>query len=303
LIQDKVLQYLDHYNDHDGKKKKQRHLFFLGTDWKLASRDLRQEAKLSLSLGPASGCQTQEGNVCGHLVSPYLSTATDYQPSTVNARMMDTAWITETRPFSVGAALGTPPNLFLRKQFILNKTEYLGDDVGGLPHQIIDLGSTRQQLRQKDIMGLYGNSTFCPILPGDGCPQKRFFDVLLSGCIPIVPLYEKSAEEGYPSFFAEGSCSIRSTYPFARGTFFGDSSAGIDYTELVVTFDASCGLPCMKGAMETVMNDRAALQRLRRNIQKHARLFAFGLGAEASQHVDAFTASLVQIRHYLHNLT
>lgn len=301
LIQEKVLQYLEYYKG-DNKK---RHLFFLGVDWGLASRGLRQEAQLSLGLGAALGCQGKKGQVCGHFVSPYLSTATEYQPSAVSARMVENpAWISEQRSISVGAALGTPPNLYLRREFIQNKTRYLGDDVGGVPHEIIDLGSTRQQLRSQDIMALYGNSTFCPILPGDGCPQKRFFDVLLSGCIPVVPFHDKSAEEGTPSFFTNGACSVRSTYPFAKGTFFGDDTAGINYADdLVVPFNGTCGLSCMKGAMEAVIKNDDELQRLRRNIQTYVRLFAFGLGPkETNQRVDAFAASLVQIRHYLRNL-
>jgi hypothetical protein len=72
--------------------------------------------------------------------------------------------------------------------------------------------------------------------------------------------------------------------------------------DLVVTFDGFCGLPCIKEAMEKVMANHTELQRLRTNLYTFARLFRFGLGKKAFQDVDAFSAVLISIRHYIFGL-
>jgi hypothetical protein len=36
---------------------------------------------------------------------------------------------------------------------------------------------------------------YCHIFPGDGCAQKCFFDVILNGCIPLVPISQSSKDE------------------------------------------------------------------------------------------------------------
>lgn len=166
-------------------------------------------------------------------------------------------------------------------------------DPGAKCVQLLDLEGITEE-------GFHHSSMFCPVLPGDGCAQKRLFDVILSGCIPVVPRFTPSDEKGYPTFFNwMKRCSIRRTYPFARGSFFDDPAAGIDYESLVVSFDGLCGIACMKPAIEVVMNNATEMKRLQDNMRRYAKLFAFGLDENMYQSVDAFSAMLVAMRHYV----
>jgi hypothetical protein len=292
-IQENIIDKLEFY-----EQQKERHLFFLGVDWPMAHRQIRNEVKLSLSLGPSNNCVNTVNGSCGHFVTPYLSIAPEY------AVPRKLEWFTDRpRYYSLGAAFGTPKALSLRRTFVANQTQILGSNIGGMPHQIIDFGNLRHFIRQDDIITLYRNSTFCPILPGDNCPQKRFFEVILNGCIPVVPQFEASNEAGFPTFYRfSGLCSIRTTYPFAAGTFLNDMKAGINYMDLVVPFDGLCGLDCMKPAMEKVLANATELHRLRSNLHAFSKLFRFGLGEDSYQAMDAFTAITVSLRHYVRGL-
>ena len=299
-IQENIVSKLTHY-----PARKERHVFLFGVDWGQVPKQIRNylDRSISISLGDASACRGKMKKLCGHFVTPYLSTGAAYQPDALS-RKSDDWWTSRKRAFSVGAVLGTPHNFHMRVELTKNRSIHLGDSVGGLPVDLIDLGQRRQQILPRDIMAVYSKSIFCPVLPGDGCAQKRFFDVILNDCIPVVPIFHKSDDtDGYPTFWRwENHCSIRRTYPFARGTFFGDETAGIDYQSLVVTFDGFCGIACMKGAMEQVLSNTTELKRLQTSLKDYAKLATFGLDGNMYRSVDAFAAILVQLRHYVSKL-
>mmetsp|Transcript_6879 Transcript_6879/g.12003 ORF Transcript_6879/g.12003 Transcript_6879/m.12003 type:complete len:242 (-) Transcript_6879:94-819(-) len=228
--------------------------------------------------------------------------------------------------------MGTPGSLRWRAAFMRDYPTILGGknrsqnrSIGGLPYKVISLGHGRRPLRQDNISALYQDSVFCLILPGDGCPQKRFFDVMLNGCIPLVLYFKESDEDGYPTFYQwSNSCSIRRTYPYAKGTFFEDAAAGIDYTSLVVTFDGLSGFDDLKPSIEAALQDKERLIRIRQTIRNYVTLFSYGLPTSSSSSSslsdvkdkadtgelsssfsyapDAFMATLVSIRHYLFHL-
>jgi hypothetical protein len=163
-----------------------------------------------------------------------------------------------------------------------------------------------------NITHVYRNSILCPILPGDGCAQKRFFDVILNGCIPLVPIFESSKHEKreFPySFFGHQECSTRITYPFAKGTFWRSKTAGLDIMDFVLPYDGTCCLKCMADPIVKMMANKTALQELRLRLRRYASLATFRLSSE-DDHIDdesyhfpdAFTAALVSVRHYLWNL-
>jgi hypothetical protein len=138
---------------------------------------------------------------------------------------------------------------------------------------------------------------------------KRFFDVILNGCIPLVPLfYESSNALPYPSSHDNPTwfvvTNVLATYPYAKDLQFrGDRVAGVDWlNDMMVTFNATCGAPCARKAMDRVLSDTSELQRLQGNIKKYAPLFCYGLEHNMYRHVDAFYALLVNIRHYLYSL-
>jgi hypothetical protein len=298
-IEENVLKHLAHYEAY-----KERHLFLFGTDWGIVRKAVRNHflESMSISLGPADACKGKTKELCGHFVTPYLSSGAAFQPGAIR-ELGEDWWMSRNRTYSVGAAFGTPRDFELRVELMKNHSIHFGASVGGLPLDLLDLGLERRQLLPSRITEVYNSSVFCPILPGDGCPQKRFFDVILNGCIPVVPVFTPSDERGYPTFWKwSDRCSIRRTYPFSKGYFFDDLDAGIDYMSLVVAFDGFCGIPCMKSAMEAVMRNSTELQRLRGTMKEYAGLFTFGLGENMYKNVDAFTAMLVSVRHYLFKL-
>jgi len=145
---------------------------------------------------------------------------------------------------------------------------------------------------------------FCPCLRGDEPPQKRIFDVLLSGCIPIVLEHTPSLEEGWPSFFAPVSHSIRQTYPFSRGNFFNHTDMGVEFRDMVVALPSDgCGMKCIVQTVEELLTKRPeVILEKQRNIAKYAALFSYGMEQNGLKYPDAVSAMLVQVRHYVNHL-
>lgn len=293
-FQSQILSNLLHYND----STKSRHVFIQSVDWVNAAPYMKM-LPLTLTIGDARPCVGLQ--LCGTLVMPYANTNPEYQPS-VLASLGDEWWTDRPRLYSVGAVLGRRKLLKERMEFLNKTNDILGQRVRGLPVKVINLRGFRKLARQDEAMEIYRNSTVCPILAGDQCPQKRIFDVMMSGCIPVVFRYDTSNEQGWPSWFQSKSCSIRVTYPFARGTFFGDEKAGIDWESLVIQVNATCGFPCMKSTIEGVMDDSERLKQLRLGLRNFAALFSYGLDKDTNQFPDAFAALLVSLKHYVTKL-
>lgn len=302
-IRENVLDHLPYFHNATLKPK---HLFVLGSDYEQSNPPFRREIDLDLSLGPAGGCQPNRHSkgkhwteLCGSFTMPYVNTMLDAQPRTVAALSRDW-WVHRPRQYSVAASMGTPAHLTVRTELLQNQKALFHDlVVGGLPVHLHDLGTSRASVHPTE---LYRQSTFCPILMGDECAQKRFFDVILAGCIPVVLEFEGD-EEGWPSWYNHKRCSVRRTYPFARGTYFNDVTAGLNYSSFVVSVNGTCGLPCMKAVLEHVMKDEGQLKRLRENMHKFASLFTISLDvSENEKRPDAFSAIMVTLRHYLRNL-
>lgn len=278
-----------------------RHLWLFGTDTEHIGARVRSRSQVSLSLGTTTVCQYNT-TPCGHLAHPYMNTNDCYQPNKLSQQPW---WDNSTkRPFAMGCIMGTPHNLEMRLDFQSNHQKHIGDRVGGKPIRFVDLGKRRAPMTEEDMAKVYRQSIFCPIFPGDTAQQKRFFDAMLNGCIPLVPAWESMDSTEFPSNFRYQFLSTQKTYPFHAGTFFGDKHAGIDYVrDLLVTFDGACGVPCMKDAMETVLANGTELERLQSNVRKHAPLFSYGLEDNSYRYVDAFAALLVSLRHYLYGIS
>lgn len=81
---------------------------------------------------------------------------------------------------------------------------------------------------------------------------------------------------------------------------------GIDYSQLAVEInEIECGkLDCLPATLEKLLSSDpngsgiALLREKQRNLARYARLFSYGLGENAFQHVDAMSALLVRARHY-----
>jgi hypothetical protein len=302
-IQQHVFNNLSFYN----ATTKDRHLFLLGSDFALSNPPFRREVTFHLSTGPANGCRPNRHNagkpwtaVCGSMTVPYVNTHAEYQPGEIQQRSRDW-WLTRPRKFGLAAFMGTPPQLGVRREFMQRKQDLLGDSIVGLPVAIIDIGERKRFLTNHgQVLQTYQDSVFCPTLAGDDCGQKRFFDVIMSGCIPVVLSYPTSDEAPtWPSWFKPGQCSLRRSYPYSRGTFHADIQAGIDFTDFVVQVNGTCGLDCLRSTLEGISPDE--VKQKREGLRRYAHLFSYGIG-ETTANVDTFSTLMVSIRHYLASL-
>ena len=327
VVNASVVSKLEHWGRDAELDRK--HLWFLSTDSNGVGPQFWKQLYLTTSLGDVRFCQwyiekelgaqnKTEDNLnktltalksytspiepigpCGHFVQSNTNTDASLQPGD----LYDQEWWTSERDLSVGAVYGSARNLKMRVQFLNDwKRDFGGEALAGKPAMIEGLSRDRKPKTNNETNGIYQRSLFCPILPGDTANQKRFFDVMLNGCVPLVPVWP-SFLQGQRSTFGPGGTSTGLTYPFHRGVYYEDPMAGIDYlNDLVVTFDGECGIPCIKGAVEKALSNQTEFDRKRENIRRFARFFTNGLEEQKYRFADSHAATLVTIRHYLYGL-
>jgi len=128
--------------------------------------------------------------------------------------------------------------------------------------------------------------------------QKRFFDVIMSGCLPVVLAYNTSRVEGHKSWFRPEGVSVESSYPFAKGLF--DESVEIDYESFVVQVPDK--VTNIKPILEAILEDPGELKRRQENMAKYAPLLSYGAGKDAHKYNDAFLQIVKAIMHYMNGL-
>lgn len=279
----------------------ERHVFFYGADWLQELRSFRAATanSITLSLGPVLPCDKTLEKPCGHVTVPYVATDRDFQPPMWSEPA--SVWTPSVdRPYLLAASLGSPKGLQLRREFLQNWSSWIGEAINGKPHAIVDMGAERVGTKpaSQQFMQLYRNSTVCLILPGDGCAQKRFFDTLLNGCIPMVPLFPSNDKDSPFSFYRANRCSTRITYPFAKGTFFRDPDAGFDILDMVVTFNGTCGLSCLRSALIDLVSNSSMLQEKQNRLRDYTTVIRFGLTHDSNDYPDAFSSLMVRLRHH-----
>ena len=280
-IQRNVMDKLTHRRNHSSK-----HVFLYGADqWMDKRLDRLTEAGLSISLGPVKKSKS------GWIAVPYISSSAMVQPRTIYDRPRE--WWTRDRRFALGAAFGTPKKLIDRRKFIQHPEQHVGISIAGKNNSIHDLGLGRTAFF--NFGQLYRNSTFCLVLAGDNCPQKRFFEVILNGCIPILPTYGPH--------YARGGCHVESTYPFSKGSMLpGDG--GVDMTNIILTYDGKdCGFPCLREPMERLLSNQTALHEHQLRLREYAMLSSFGFSNESYGYPDAFMGTIVALRHKIWHRT
>jgi hypothetical protein len=200
--------------------------------------------------------------------------------------------------------MNAPHWLKMRHQIAQNVSAYIPPALGGYLTNVTFHLDGRPTPSTTVTSQLYQQSIFCPIISGDDAVQKRFFDAMLQGCIPLVPYFPKSIEgDTYPTFFQwNGRPSIRQTYPWSKGTFRGDPQAGIDYMDLVLPFDGFAPESSIQDVVRETLFNTTHLRQLRRTLMTYAPLFTFGLDENLQQSMDGFSATFVAIRHYLYTL-
>ena len=291
-----LLGKLKFYND----TSKFKHLFLSSNIWADTHSLFRKEQYIPLlaTVGPLYKCELNKN--CGRILVPYVNTNPENQPNVVHRNLLKGF---DQRKFALSA--------FMANQIRGNSQDRLDffeamkgvAEIAGRPVNAVSF-LHRNINDEPAIQQAYRDSIFCPCLRGDEPPQKRIFDVLLGGCIPIVLEHTPSFEEGWPSFFAPTSHSIRQTYPFSRGNFFNHTDMGVEFRDMVVALPADgCGIKCVVQTVEELLTKRPeVILAKQRNIAKYAALFSYGMEQNGLKYPDAVSAMLVQVRHYVNHL-
>jgi hypothetical protein len=265
-----------------------KHLFVLSGDTRTSNRRLEQ-MPLTLTLGPVP--EVNHGNI----VIPYLNSRPDYQPTVIHER--DENWWTRPREYAFAYFFGKSPGVMnfrpARGLFDQEVNRTYGTSVGGLPFRMKGMIKW-SPANEEEAFDTYQKSVFCPCVAGDGPPQKRFFDAMMSGCLPVVVSAEISRYPGRKSWFRENHASVEASYPFAKGMFHGGME--IDYESFVVQ---ARNISDIKRAMEAILADPDDLRRRQRNLRMYAPLVSYDFDANAPRE-NAFTQILKAIHHYLH---
>jgi hypothetical protein len=157
-------------------------------------------------------------------------------------------------------------------------------------------------LGPQDTWKKYRESYFCPVLQGDLPYQKRFFDVVLSGCIPVVLSFESKDNNPHKSWFGAGSLGYNYTYPFAYSEFMHSKEEKerlglVDYNDFVVQVNT---IDEIVPTIESLLNDKTRIQNMQTALGKAAQKFAWGLGDEMLARGDAFDHILLRLEEYVH---
>jgi len=278
---EKMLKSLKYLNE----ETKKFHLFLLTGDTE-SHVDALTRMPLYVSLGG------QEFTGSTNIVIPPANTEPEYQPSALTK--FD--W-TRPRKNAIFLTVGLVNDVRRDTFSVLEMTPFIAN----LPvelHKILDhrnLVLSAQETWQK-----YRESYFCPILQGDLPYQKRFFDVVAAGCIPVVIASDSSGNNPHKSWFKQGSLGYNVTYPRAYSNFTHTPDDKqrlglIDYSEFVVEVDSAWSIVPV---VESLLHDTEALRSMQTAIGKVAKKFVYGLGDDMFTPGDAFDTILMQLQEY-----
>ena len=317
------------YSNHKGRNRQhqwiKRHLWVGGVDDGLIHPRIVR-APLHLSLGPKSKFTGEKPYVHdGDLIMPYVNDRPEFQPSVIRGRS-DGWWIRD-RTYSLVYFYG-PSNTKMRngnggrrfRQYFYNeimamkqKNVSSTEMLGGKPYLLRQIDKEHDTL--DTFYDAYHDSVLCLCLPGDGTAQKRFFDVIMSGCLPVV--IEWSISNGTDiSWFMPDNIPLRNNaWKFALTEFALTAPTSgaypywnnIDYRSFVVRVpgnihnisDMSHILPYLESE---VLSNATLIREKQIALQKNAPLFAWGMGDDAHAYEDAFTELLKVLKQYADSL-
>ena len=174
--------------------------------------------------------------------------------------------------------------------------------IAGLPVELHTIKNHRDfVLGPQETWQKYRESYFCPILKGDLPYQKRFYDVLSAGCIPVVIASTSRDNNPHKSWFMEGALGYNVTHPFAYSKYIHtledkERLGLIDYSEFVVEVDSVNSIvPTIESLLK---NDMEAIVAMQTAIGKVAKKFVYGLDDEMYTSGDAFDSILLQLEEY-----
>ena len=250
-------------------------------------------------LGSTGAKRCAEIHQCGYLEMPYANTNPQNQPNAIQHTTL------QDKVYAMSAFISKQIHgksddrmaFFAAYEALLSNNNNQ-TTLGGLPTMVNGLKSRSIQGGESPVLHAYHNSVFCPTLRGDSPPQKRFFDVLLNGCIPVVLAHE-SSDPPFLSYFARGGESTVRTYPYAIGSFDEWPQMGIHYETIVVEVNGTCGMSCFFPMLEDLLlHHPDKIRAKQREIARLAPLFTYGMEHNRLQQADATAALLVQARHH-----
>ena len=210
---------------------------------------------------------------------PPPNTEPDYQPSA----LAQFNW-TEPREIALFMQMGLVTNVRKEAYKLLGDVQL----IGGLPVELHKIANHRDfTLSAKDTWKKYRESYFCPVLMGDAPFQKRFFDVALSGCLPVVVASTSSDGNQHRSWFQPNHLGHDIAHPFADV---------IDYSEFVVELDS---LDDIVPTLELLLEDKVKLQKMQAALGRAAPKFVYGLGDDMFVPGDAFDEILRRLEEYV----
>lgn len=164
--------------------------------------------------------------------------------------------------------------------------------IGGLSVEVHKMDANRNfAISPQETWEKYRNTYFCPILEGDKPYQKRFFDVALSGCLPVVLTFPTGEDISRGrSWFKRGWPGYKDTYPFP---------ASIDYSEFVVEIE---NIDELVPKLESLLANKSQIQVMQSALRRVAPKFVYGLGDEFMVPGDAFDSLLKELEHYILHL-
>ena len=185
--------------------------------------------------------------------------------------------------------------------------------LGNKPYLMRQINKTTDTLQT--FYDAYRDSILCLCLPGDGTAQKRFFDVIMSGCLPVVIEWKIYNDTDISWFMPDNIPLQNNEWKFALTShaLTAPTSAtypywnNIDYKSFVVRVpgnvhnisDMSHILPYLEN---NILNNATLLRQMQLSLMKYAPLFSWGMGSDAHVYEDAFTELLKVLKQYVNTL-
>ena len=295
---DHLLDSLTHFND----ETRDRHAFILG--WGTHKSKIKLvRMPLTLTVGWIHRPHKVPKSA---ILIPPLNARPTFQPSVILER--GDSWWTRPRKYSMAVFNGglnprmpKGPRRY-RKYFKDYAQQNWNGTMAGKPYLLVDLadGKNDTKIGGGAAFEAYQDSVVCPVLPGDSAWQRRFFDVLMSGCLPLV--IEWDMKDGPSWHIPKGDRDLDDVYPFFPGGFYDNPLTNIDYDSFVVRVPGKHrrhnDFSEVEAAIEKLLANTTELQRRQVHLMENAPKFAFGLGIEAHKYDDMFARILRAMGQY-----
>ena len=304
-VTEKLINDLTYFN----RETRKRHLFILS-----AGKDLSHKRLVKMPLTLTTGPRDNSSDF-GTIIISQFNDLPEYQPSKI-LDQTDDFW-TRERPHAFSyfsgkrnSRMGGRGGRRLRKMWEEERSSWNSTTVGGKPFHYINLN--HYDFDKDAAYKFYQDSVFCPALPGDTSWQRRFYDVILNGCLPLVISWDTpSFPHGKSYFVPEGhfsmqmdTWSVSQTYPFASGLF--PDELAIDYSSFVVEAPGNIehirDTSSVARKMEELLADREELKRRQLQMKEYALLFTMGVGEDAHRYEDEFARIIRTLRLYLEKI-